>query len=294
MTKAIGELDRLLRGETTAVEKLKRGILDVDVSGLAMVILLLGLFYGACMGSFGVAHNGLKAVPQIVATTGKVPLLFLLTLLVTFPSLYVFNALVGSRLTLMATLQLIVSAMAIMLAVLSSLGTIVAFFSVSTNDYYFMLILNVVVFSISGLLGMKFLLQTLHQLTKAQDAKAFVDNATRPVAQNPAPQTGSQVVQPASAGEATVPAAHVVERRQVLEQQVLGQMAQEAVEANVTTIFRIWIVVFGLVGAQMAWVLRPFIGAPHRDFTLFRQPESNFFEAVLMSLAKLLHLSTGG
>jgi hypothetical protein len=41
---------------------------------------------------------------------GKVPLLFGLTLLVTFPSLYVFNALVGSQLTLSSVLRLIVAA----------------------------------------------------------------------------------------------------------------------------------------------------------------------------------------
>ncbi len=189
MTKAIGELDRLLRGETTKVEKLKRGVLDVDASGLAVVILVLGLFYGACMGSFGIAQKGIAAVPQLIATTGKVPLLFLLTLIVTFPSLYVFNALVGSRLTLASTLRLIVAAMAIMLAVLSSLGTIVAFFSVSTNDYYFMLLLNVLVFSVSGLLGMKFLLHTLHRLTVVQDAEDFAAQGNRSAAAIRTPTT---------------------------------------------------------------------------------------------------------
>jgi hypothetical protein len=269
MTKAIGELDRLLRGETTKVEKLKRGILDVDASGLAVVILVLGLFYGACMGSFGMAQNGLKSLPQLVATTGKVPLLFLLTLIVTFPSLYVFNALVGSRLTLASTLRLIVAAMAIMLAVLSSLGTIVAFFSVSTNDYYFMLILNVLVFSVSGLLGMKFLLHTLHRLTIAQDAEEFASQATQP------PSSDVALLHQSPQG-------------------ALDKLSNQAIEANVTTIFRIWIVVFGLVGAQMGWVLRPFVGAPHVPFALFRGRDSNFFEAVFSSLAKLLHLSVGG
>jgi hypothetical protein len=266
MTKAIGELDRLLRGETTKVEKLKRGILEVDASGLAVVILVLGLLYGACMGSFGIAQRGVSAVPQLVATTGKVPLLFLLTLIVTFPSLYVFNALVGSRLTLVSTLRLIVAAMAIMLAVLSSLGTIVAFFSVSTNDYHFMLLLNVLVFSISGFLGMKFLLHTLHRLTIAQEAEEFATVATQP-------GNESQVPRPRGA---------------------LDRMHNQAIGANVATIFRIWIVVFGLVGAQMGWVLRPFIGAPNVAFSLFRERDSNFFEAVFHAIAKILHMSVGG
>lgn len=276
MTKAISELDRLLRGETTKVEKLKRGILDVDASGLAVVILALGLFYGACMGSFGIAQRGLGALPQLVATTGKVPLLFVLTLIVTFPSLYVFNALVGSRLTLASTLRLIVAAMAIMLAVLASLGTIVAFFSVSTNDYYFMLLLNVLVFTISGFLGMKFLLHTLHRLTIAQNAEEFAARATQ--------QTSQQAIQP-QANQASLnpkpPGA-------------LDRVQHQAIDASVATIFRIWIVVFGLVGAQMGWVLRPFIGAPDRPFSLFRERDSNFFEAIFNTVVKMLHLSAGG
>ena len=41
----------------------------------------------------------------------------------------------------------------------------------------------------------------------------------------------------------------------------------EAVEGHVLgrhvrLVFRCWVVVFGLVGAQMGWVLRPFIGDP--------------------------------
>src|SRR5947199_302216 len=54
-----------------------------------------------------------------------------------------------------------------MLAVLSSLGPIFAFFSVSTTSYSFMILVNVVVFAVSGLLGLVFLLQTLHRLSVA-------------------------------------------------------------------------------------------------------------------------------
>ena len=53
----------------------------------------------------------------------------LLTLLITFPSLYVFNALVGSRLLIGAMLKLLIAAMAVMLMVLASFGPIVGFFA---------------------------------------------------------------------------------------------------------------------------------------------------------------------
>ncbi len=255
MKNGMMQLDRLLRGDATRIEALKRGTLEVDAAGVASVVLILGLFYGLCMGSFGLFQRGASALPQLIATTGKVPLLFLLTLIVTFPSLYVFNALIGSRLTLGSTLRLIIAAMAIMLAVLASLGTIVAFFSVSTTDYSFILLLNVVVFTVSGSLGMKFLLQTLHRLTLAQNETDSLETA--------------DAMEPGGA---------------------LDETENQAISANVTKVFRIWIVVFGLVGAQMGWVLRPFIGSPHVEFTMFRGRESNFFEAVAHALGHLLRL----
>jgi hypothetical protein len=52
-------------------------------------------------------------------------------------------------------------------------------------------------------------------------------------------------------------------------------------------VFRIWVIVFGLVGAQMSWMLRPFIGDPRADFTLFRQRESNFFQAVAQKVGEM-------
>ena len=53
------------------------------------------------------------------------------------------------------------------------------------------------------------------------------------------------------------------------------------------TVFRVRVIVFSLVGAQMSWVLRPFIGKPDMPFTWFRARESNFFIDVLDAIAQL-------
>ena len=52
-------------------------------------------------------------------------------------------------------------------------------------------------------------------------------------------------------------------------------------------VFRGWLVVYGVVGAQMGWVLRPFVGTPDLPFEFFRERESNFLEGFLRSLALL-------
>jgi hypothetical protein len=175
------DLDLLLRGETTRPESLRDGRFEIAAVGLAAVIVLLGAICGLCMGSYSL----LKEVPatlndpappymQMIASAIKVPALFYLTLFVTFPSLYVFNTLVDSRLTLSSVMRLLIASLAVNLAVLASLGPIVLFFSLTTKSYAFIQLLNVSVFSVAGVIGLGFLLQTLHRLTTVVHVVKFL------------------------------------------------------------------------------------------------------------------------
>ena len=143
MLKWIKDVDRILRGEATRMSVIREGDIKIPVFGVAAVAVVLGLVYGFFMGWYALFGREAPGYWQLLATTLKVPALFLLTLIVTFPSLYVFNALVGSRLTLASLLKLLLAAMAVTLAVLASFGPITAFFSVSTESYPFMILLNV-------------------------------------------------------------------------------------------------------------------------------------------------------
>jgi hypothetical protein len=249
------ELDSLLRGDLTRVSSLKSGGLEIHPARLSMIIVVLAMIYGVCMGTFAVFRPKGADPMQVLASMVKVPLLFYLTLLVTFPSLYVFNALVGSRLRLGTVVRLLVASLGVMVTVLASLGPIVAFFSVSTASYPFMLLFNVVVYTVAGTLGMAFLLQTLHRLS-------VIDSQT------PAP---SELV----SLEGDEPRGAL----DPLENRVLSQ--------HVKTVFRLWVIVFALVGAQMGWVLRPFVGNPNMAFTWLRARESNFFQAVFRTFQSL-------
>ncbi|MGE3821523.1 MAG: hypothetical protein AB7I30_19095 [Isosphaeraceae bacterium] len=239
-------------------------------AGLCIVLALLAMVYGACMGLFAVFRGSPSAWLQVLASAVKVPALFVLTLVVTFPSLYVFNALVGSRLSVGSLLRLLLAALGVIVAVLSSLGPIVAFFSASTTSYAFMKILNLVVFSLSGLLGMGFLLQTLHRLSLAAPTPS---EPTPPSAALEGPPSGDPSMELTSLTR--LPGA-------------LERVDDRMLSRHVKTVFRFWIVLFGLVGAQMGWVLRPFIGDPSLPFAWTRAKESNIFLAVLEALGNLL------
>lgn len=278
-------LDRVLRGEATRPSELSKGTIEIPTFGLTTVVIILGFVYGICMGCFGLVRvftmpeSDVIRVPiggysllipwQLIATTLKVPALFLLTLLVTFPSLYVFNALVGSRLMVRAAWRLLIATQGVTLAVLASLGPVVAFFSVSTSSYPFMVLLNVLIYGVAGVLGLKFLLQTLNRLTMATRY-----NITEPVVAEVIPNEGAEAV-------AVTPTPKQLGALEVVQGHFLSK--------HVMTIFRIWVIVFGLIGAQMSWVLRPFVGDPSTPFTWFRPRESNFFQAVADAIYYILH-----
>lgn len=278
LRRSLAELDQLLRGAATRPAALTSDKLGVSARGLAIIAVLLAMFYGACMGSYSL----LKDVPpelndpygpylQVLASTIKTPALFALTLVITLPSLYVFNALVGSRLTLLGMTRLLVAALAVNIAVLASMGTIVVFFSLTTGSYAFIRLLNVAVFTVAGVLGLMFLLQTLHRLTRANELQERTAASDADAQRDPPPDDAD----PEDPVEAEINSA-----LDMPSGQVLGSHTQ--------TVFRCWVVLFSLVGAQMGWVLRPFIGSPELPFTFFRERQSNFFAAVMNSLYELL------
>jgi len=50
--------------------------------------------------------------------------------------------------------------------------------------------------------------------------------------------------------------------------------------------------VYAFVGSQMAWTIRPFIGAPGTKFELFRQLGGNFYSNILYSIGEILGFIT--
>jgi hypothetical protein len=277
MWNGMRQLDRLLRGDVTHPSALRYGSVVIPVRQVSMVILLLGLLYGLCMASFAMCNGADAILERITATMLKVPTLFFLTLAITFPSLYIFNALVGSRLSADSVLHLLVSALGVMMAVLASMGPIVAFFSVSTTSYSFMLLLNVAVFTVAGLLGLRFLFLTLQRLSHvrngadiAEEQMELEEEFDRLVGIDP--QRAIDIL----------PELQVEKKRGALDRR-----ETEPASPRVRRIFRVWVVVFGLVGAQLSWVMRPFIGTGVERFQWFSPRESSFFEAVWRAFVHL-------
>ncbi len=59
-------------------------------------------------------------------------------------------------------------------------------------------------------------------------------------------------------------------------------------------LLKIWIVIYAVVGMQLGWRLRPFIGTPGSPFEIFRvQEDGNFYLAVWESIMRLLEGNAG-
>jgi hypothetical protein len=282
LADSLRDVDELLRGDRTRPQTLSEQGLDVQSRRLAVVIVLLCMIYGLCMGTYSLLKETPPALVdrdgrywQVLASMLKTPALFFLTLVVTLPSLYVFNALVGSRLRPLSVIKLLVASLAVNAAVLASLGPIVAFFSVSTDSHAFIVLLNVAAFAAAGGLGLAFLLQTLHRMTQPT-----APAAAKPVAPSP-------VVVEASV-DAPEGLPQEEEWETAAEPSPLDMPPGQFLGEHTRTVFKCWVVLFALVGAQMGWVLRPFIGRPELPFEWFRDRHSNFFAAVLRAIGELL------
>jgi hypothetical protein len=56
-------------------------------------------------------------------------------------------------------------------------------------------------------------------------------------------------------------------------------------------IFKLWMLVYALVGVQMGWILRPFIGDPDDRFVWFCERGGNAFADILHALRDLIGTS---
>jgi hypothetical protein len=217
-------LDRLLRDRESFFEEIFSGQeLKSRLRWFLFSIAVLGAFYGMTMGMVGIKNSWSLGLLQMLVSAVKVPVLFLLSLGVCFPVLYIVLVLMGAKLKFAQTLALILMAMSLNAVLLASCAPIIVFFVVTGSDYHFIKLLHVCIFSFSGGWAMMSLWQGLYAM--CEKANLYPKQAVQ--------------------------------------------------------ILKIWILVFGFVGTQMAWSLRPFVGSPGMEFQVIRQhAEGNFYSAV--------------
>ncbi len=222
--KDLAVIETILRNRHHFFLEIRDGVgLKEKMRAMLISSIIFLALYGAVLGA---THS----LWQTLSSAAKLPILFLLTLVICTPTLYFFNVLFGSNQSLTQNFALVLTAITVTAVLLLSFAPIVLFFILTTSNYQFFKLLNVLIMAICGSVGVLFLSQ------------------------------GMRIVSAAGKEGAS-------SRRWVV---------------------RLWILVYAFVGSQMAWTLRPFIGAPSMKFELFRQLGGNFYTNIFASIGEIL------
>ena len=144
-------LIRLLRNRKTFLYEIRNGIkLESKIASLLVASSAFFAVYGAIVGAYG---GGL----QIVSSAIKLPALYLLTLLVCLPTLYFFDILFGSKLNFKQYVAMSLTSVAVISVLLFSFAPVVLFFLISVEGYLFFLLLNVLIMTVTGSVGIRLL-----------------------------------------------------------------------------------------------------------------------------------------
>ncbi len=87
----------------------------------------------------------------------KLPLLFLVTLAICLPTLYLFNLVFGARLSIRQSVSLVMVAITVTAMLAMAFAPISLFFLVTAPHYGFFKLLNVTILGLSAIVGLRFL-----------------------------------------------------------------------------------------------------------------------------------------
>ncbi len=156
-------IERILRDRDSVWQQVveERGLKELSTQMLASSAISLAC-YGAVLGaSSGAAQAASSAI--------KLPLLFLATLAICLPTLYLFNLLFGARLSVMQAVALIMVSITVTSVLTLAFAPISLFFLISAESYSFFKLLNVGILVLAAAVGLKFLTQGMAVLNEYQE-----------------------------------------------------------------------------------------------------------------------------
>lgn len=256
--KYFAVLITLLRDRTLFLEEIRQGIkIESKIISLLISSSIFFAVYGAIIGAN-------SSLPQVVSSAVKLPALYLITLVICLPTLFFFDILFGSTLAFNQYAALILTTVSVISVLLFSFAPVTLFFLVSIRDYEFFLLLNIAIFALTGLVGVKLFYQGMQFVTEA-NYKTF--KSREPLAKQ---------------DETENPSDDLISVKDAIPVEDKSQRMR-------TKLLQFWLFLYALVGSQLGWTLRPFFGAPGEPFQLFRSEiESNFYQQVIRMVFTVL------
>ena len=132
---------------------------------LVSLFIMLNLFsflYGIVMGSF-------HSFYQALAAGVKVAVMFDLAILICFPAFFIIQYVLGSKLRFGQMISIILTGFVLSISIMISFAPIVIFFLLTGGNYYFLELLHIAIFILSGLFGMKTVIDALKYSCEKQN-----------------------------------------------------------------------------------------------------------------------------
>lgn len=290
-------------GKQLIIERILRdrgGIWDqiIGERDLPKLILRMLLCSAISLAAYGAVLGASNGWLQALVSTVKLPMLFLATLAICLPTLYLFNLVFGARLSVLQACALIMVAITVTAVLTFAFAPISLFFLITARSYAFFKLLNVAILTLTALIGLRFLTSGMRALNKHVVAESMLSNQVVASAPASLPErelvsatvggAGDAPTQPPTNGDApTAGQNRKPDRSQGTGKAVASQPAAGERPASMTLLY-IWILLFGFVGTQLAWTLRPFFGSPGQPFELFRNIEGTFYSDIFQTLGSLL------
>src|SRR5260221_5230583 len=145
MKTLILRADHLLRGGSPAVE------LPTRRRHLLLILTIFGGVYGAAMGTFSGLGDGHWL--QIIYSALKVPLLLAATFVLSLPSFFVLNTILGVRADFGAALRALIAGHAALTIVLAAFAPITLLWYASSSDYDQAILFNALMFGGASFAG---------------------------------------------------------------------------------------------------------------------------------------------
>lgn len=119
-----------------------------------IVICFFTFVYGMVMGSY---HSFL----QSVSAGAKLILLFLSAILICFPSFFIVQKVLGSKMSVRQMTVVVLSGLVLVSTILISFTPVIIFFQITGGNYHFLQLLHVAIFVFSGFFGMRLMVDAL-------------------------------------------------------------------------------------------------------------------------------------
>jgi hypothetical protein len=277
-------IERILRDRTGIWDQI---IAERDLPKLIMRMLLSSVI---CLAAYGAVLGASNGWLQAFVSTVKLPMLFLVTLAICLPTLYLFNLVFGARLSVLQACALIMVAITVTAVLTFAFAPISLFFLITARSYVFFKLLNVAILTLTALVGLRFLTSGMRALNKHVVVESTYSNQVVVPAEVSQRELVSATVGGAADSAAQPPSngdARTARQNQGAAKAKAPQPAAGDRPASMILLY-IWILLFGFVGTQLAWTLRPFFGSPGKPFELFRDIDGTFYGDILSTLGGLL------